>query len=257
MIVEYFRPERIEEVLELINRKNPQTYPMGGGTVLNRASLEQYAVVDLQALGLDQLSKEGNILQAGATMRLHQLEACAELEPAFRQALKRESTKNLRQIATLAGAILSANGRSTLAGVLLACDVILKMVSLVSDNETIRIGELYARHARLLDGKLVTAIDIPLNVRIGFNAVARTPLDTPLVYAVVALWPSGRARAVLGGYGSAPLLVFDGPEMGGIGIAAEDAYSQAEDKWASAEYRREMAGVLTLRCLEQVTGGEL
>jgi CO/xanthine dehydrogenase FAD-binding subunit len=47
----------------------------------------------------------------------------------------------------------------------------------------------------------------------------------------------------------------DGPEAQGIEVAAKDAYSQAVDEWASSEYRMDMAGVLALRCMEQINSG--
>jgi CO/xanthine dehydrogenase FAD-binding subunit len=43
----------------------------------------------------------------------------------------------------------------------------------------------------------------------------------------------------------------DGSDSEGIEMAAKIAYSHAEDEWASAEYRQEMAGVLAARCLRR------
>jgi CO/xanthine dehydrogenase FAD-binding subunit len=42
----------------------------------------------------------------------------------------------------------------------------------------------------------------------------------------------------------------DGPEAEGAQAAAQNAYSHAVDDWASAEYRQEVVGVLTRRCIE-------
>jgi hypothetical protein len=55
----------------------------------------------------------------------------------------------------------------------------------------------------------------------------------------------------LGGYGAAPLLAFDGSEADGAEVAAQSAYSQAGDEWASAEYRMEIAGILARRCIRE------
>jgi len=44
----------------------------------------------------------------------------------------------------------------------------------------------------------------------------------------------------------------DGPEEGGVDAASRDAYYDAEDQWASALYRREVASKLALRCLERI-----
>src|SRR5690606_22039911 len=97
---------------------------------------------------------------------------------------------------------------------------------------------------------------LPLNVHLAYEYVARTPADRPVVCASVARWPSGRTRVALGGYGAAPVLVLDGPEPGGAEAAAADAYSDAEDEWASAAYRSEIASVLVRRCLEELSGEE-
>ena len=70
--------------------------------------------------------------------------------------------------------------------------------------------------------------------------------------AAVAVWPSGRTRLALGGYGDAPILAFDGTEMEGISIAAEDAYSDTEDEWASSDFRKDIAKVLASRCVENI-----
>jgi CO/xanthine dehydrogenase FAD-binding subunit len=48
MIVEYHRPESIDAALSLLNRNDPITVPLGGGTVLSRRITSDCAVVDLQ-----------------------------------------------------------------------------------------------------------------------------------------------------------------------------------------------------------------
>ena len=83
MILEYHRPETLDEALALLRRKEPLTFPMGGGTVLNQPSDNNYAVVDLQALGLNKIEPRGNALIAGATLTLQALLEQVELEPAL------------------------------------------------------------------------------------------------------------------------------------------------------------------------------
>jgi CO/xanthine dehydrogenase FAD-binding subunit len=45
----------------------------------------------------------------------------------------------------------------------------------------------------------------------------------------------------------------DGNEASGIEDATRNAAHDAADEWASAEYRSEVAAVLAMRCLKQVT----
>ena len=100
-----------------------------------------------------------------------------------------------------------------------------------------------------LTNRLITKITIPLNVQLAYEYVARTPADLPIVCAAVAVWPSGRTRVVLGGFGEVPILAMDGPGGGGAEITAGDAYSHADDQWATSAYRQNMAIVLVRRCL--------
>jgi CO/xanthine dehydrogenase FAD-binding subunit len=97
--------------------------------------------------------------------------------------------------------------------------------------------------------QLVTRINIPKNVKIEYEYVARTPADLPIVCVAVSQWPSGRTRVAMGGYGDIPILAIDGPESDGAVSAAQNAYREARDQWASGEYRSDVAGILVARCM--------
>jgi len=60
MIREYYRPKTMETALTLLTRQDRPPVPMGGGTVLNQPGNPVEFVVDLQALGLDQLEATGS-----------------------------------------------------------------------------------------------------------------------------------------------------------------------------------------------------
>ncbi len=102
-------------------------------------------------------------------------------------------------------------------------------------------------------GSLIVSVRISTSPGLAFETIGRTPEDRPLVCLAAALWPSGRTRVALGGFGAAPILALDGPEPGGVEAACRDAYSQTGDAWASAEYRAEMAAILASRALAQLT----
>ena len=70
--------------------------------------------------------------------------------------------------------------------------------------------------------------------------------------AAVARWSSGRTRIVLGGWGKAPMMVVDGKDENNVMPAIENATFNAEDEWASAEYRTDVARTLVKRCLSGV-----
>jgi CO/xanthine dehydrogenase FAD-binding subunit len=251
MIVEYNRPKTLDEALELLARTKPTTVPMGGGSALNRFSLDPFAVVDLQELPLNSLQRQGNQFEIGATATLQALLKSPDLPLALYKAIELEATYNLRQVATLAGTLAAAGGRSPLVTALLAMDASLVTAAKQGLN-TISLGDFLPVRGEYLSGRLITLIRLPGIVRLAFDYVARSPADQPIVCVAVVQWPGKRTRVALGGYGLAPVLALDGPEPGGVSDAAQNAYSQAGDVWASAEYRTEVAGVLARRCLAEL-----
>ena len=276
MIIEYHRPQTIEEALALIGRSSPKTLPLGGGTFLSRAATllgpgpttESVEVVDLQALGLNSLKRNGNNLEIGATVTLQGLLEDANCPATLKSALKLEAPLNIRNAATVAGTIVTCDGRSTFATALLALDAKLTIDRRPkTDNgpssTVYGLGEFLPLRTQYLTGKLITKIEIPLNIKLAFEFVSRTPADKPIVCAALAQWNSGRTRLTLGGYGKSPLLAMDGPhpflspsgrgtEGEGIEAAARNAFHEAKDDWASAEYRQDAAATLAKRCIRDL-----
>ena len=249
MISSYYRPEKISDALDLLSDDQVKTIPMGGGTALDHYSSEPIAVVDLQKLGLNNLRSRGSVLEIGATVTLQNLFDHDSLQDALGRAIRQETSYNLRQVGTVAGTLVSSDGRSPFATAMLALDPTL---ILEPGEERISLGDLLALREGSLAGKLITQIELPLNVCLATRSVARTPADLPIVFAAVGLWPSGRTRISLGGYGEAPLLAMDGPGSEGMQAAARDAYSDSGDQWASADYRQDMAVLLVKRCAAEL-----
>ncbi len=248
MITQYYRPQTLEEALQLLARAD--TRPLGGGTVLTQYSGESFSVVDLQALGLDKLRKIGNNLEIGAIATLQTLLESSYVVKALKAAIMLETPLNLRTMGTVAGTLVTCDGRSPFGTLMLALDA---KVTFASGNEKITLGNylpLRLGAGGAQPGKLIIKVEIPLNVKVAFETVARTPADKPIVCAALAQWPSGRTRLALGGWGPAPTLALDGNESGGLQEAARNACSEAADEWASAEYRSEVAFVLAKRCLD-------
>ena len=265
MIIEYHRPKQMLEALELLARRQPLTVPMGGGTVLNRPSSVDFAVVDLQDLGLDQIEVSGSSLHLGAMITLQRFGELTEIPSALHRAIHQEATFNLRQVATLGGLLMAAGGRSPLLTALLALDIALEVRWVNPETgikpgdklDKLELGNMLPVRQQLAALFLITGIILPLKLRLACESVARSPMDQPIVCAALARWPSGRTRLALGGTGATPILAMDGPESEGVQTAAQSAYAQAGDEWASAEYRREIAGVLAQRCLASLDQGAL
>ena len=255
MIIEYQRPETVSEALKLLGREQPVSFALGGGTYLNRNLDGQYAVVDLQNLGLGDIKITGNLAQVGATSKLQELLDFEGLPEDLYTSIRLEATYNLRQMASTAGSLVTANGRSPLATVLLAMDASVEIQELDIAPKQVKLGDWLPVRAQATRGKLITKVIFPINLKLAFEYVARSPADQPIVCAATVQWNSGRTRLTLGGWGETPVLAMDGPEPGGIEVAAYSAYSHAEDDWASAEYRQEIAGVLAMRCLKRINPG--
>lgn len=263
MITAYHRPTTLDEALTLLTQ--PNVIPLGGGTLLSKPHTAAVEVVDLQSLSLDTIKKQGNQLEIGATVTLQQLLESEHCPGALKTALRLEAPLNLRNAATVAGTLVSCDGRSTFAAVALALDARLEIKSInqfelmgmeidarppQQDIEALSLGEFLPLRSEQIQGKLITAITVPLHVKLSFDYVSRTPADKPIVCAALAQWNSGRTRLVLGGYGKGPLLAMDGTESEGVETAARNAFHEASDEWGSAEYRMDVAATLAKRCLE-------
>ena len=243
MITTYHRPKTLDEALTLLTQ--PNRIPLGGGTLLSRSTSDSVEVVDLQALSLDSVTRSGNNLEIGATVTLQQLLESVHCPEALKAALKLEAPLNIRNTATVAGTLVACDGRSTYATALLALDAKLDIRPPAGESQVSTIGEFLPLRPR----GLITSIILPLNARLAFEYVARTPADNPIVCAALAQWNSGRTRLALGGYGKTPLLAMDGTEAEGAETAARNAFHEAGDEYASADYRMDTAATLARRCL--------
>jgi len=265
MITAYHRPKTLDEALALLSQ--PNRTPLGGGTLLSHSKADSIEAVDLQSLSLDFVKKQGNALEIGATVTLQQLLESEHCPEAWKSALKLEAPLNIRNSATVAGTLVACDGRSTFAGLMLALDAKLEVKSINKfelmemeiesrpprqDIVSLGIGEFLPLRLDQIHGKLITSMSVPINVRFAFDYVSRTPADKPIVCAALAQWNSGRTRLVLGGYGKSPILAMDGTEAEGVETAARNAFHEATDEWASAEYRMDVAATLAKRCLERM-----
>lgn len=253
MIVEYHRPQDEQEALKLLARSDPKTIVLGGGLYINQKDLGDVAVVDLQALDFKTIKSGGKRLDIGAEVTLQDLLESGDIPSALEKSIRHQDAYNRRQVATVAGTLLAADGRSPFTTALLALDPILEIRRAGQDPQESHLGDVLPVREEELSGAMVNRVSVPVNAQLSYEYVARSPADFPLVSAAVAVWPSGRTRVILGGFGEHPRMVLDGPGAEGAVDAAEDAYSEAGDEWASAEYRSNTAGTLVKRCLDELS----
>jgi len=253
MITHYYRPKTMDEALKILLK--PNTCPLGGGTTLNRSVTGSLHVIDLQSLGLDRIQKSGDRLVMGATVKIQSLLESAYTPEALKASIKLEAPLNLRNMMTIAGTLVTCNGGSPLAVNLLALDAILTIVGHNAEGRKIshfNIGNFLPLRTELLQKKMITRIEIPSNIALAFDSVARTPADKPIVSVSIAHWQNGRTRLVVGGWGKNPSLVMDGTGMDGWESAIMNACHESGDHSASSEYRCRTSLVLAQRCWEKI-----
>jgi CO/xanthine dehydrogenase FAD-binding subunit len=251
MITDYHRPKTMEEALTLLSEPNAR--PLGGGTTLTQLTHETFQVVDLQSLGLNKIIKSANVLSIGATVTLQELLESPNTPSVIKTSIKMEGPLNQRNRRTVAGALITSNGRSPFATMMMAMDA---RLSLNGGQTSVHLlGDFLISQSEILKNKLVTNLEIPIQVNIAFETVGRSPADKPILCAALAQWKSGRTRLALGGWGKIPSLAFDGTEASGIDKAARIAAQGSEDEWGSAEYRTDIVGVLVERCLGNLSKG--
>jgi carbon-monoxide dehydrogenase medium subunit len=112
---------------------------------------------------------------------------------------------------------------------------------------------------------MIIALRLPPVDLVLYEQVARAPVDLPLICAAVSRRDLGRKQVAwsiaLGGYGRYPLRLKEAEAALGSGAAPEQAaeaaraaFVNAEDKWASAEYRSAVAAILVRRLVAEAMG---
>ena len=255
--LEYHRPKTLAEALELLDRG----VPLAGGTELTPRRDEIPAVIDLQELGLDSIDLRDGTIVIGAAVKLQTMVENEEILPsALRKACRSEASLNLRNMATLGGTIMSADGRSPVATVLLAMDA---QAMLEPGGKAISLEELLDQRGRDDFHGLITEIMLKKPETLRYEQVSRAPADRPLVCVAMArLMREGAEkgyRVVLGGAGSSPIRIreaetslSEGEDIDTANDAVYRIYSSRDDVWASGEYRAHTAGVLVRRLAMEI-----
>ncbi|MEJ2748624.1 MAG: FAD binding domain-containing protein [Anaerolineae bacterium] len=244
----YYRPENLDDALRLLAQ--PDTLPLAGGTKLLAGDVDS-AVVDLQAVGLNQIDWADGVLHVGATATLAELAAAlAEQKdgPAdlLQQAIHHAGPNTYRNAATLGGTIASRLPDSELLAALLVLDAAIHF----ANGQEMSLVDYLAAAER--PSTLITTITIPWAAGQGRSErVARTPADYPIVS--VTLWQpvGGSARLAATGLGERPFRLTEAEaklnDIEAAAAAAKAANQHPGDFRGDAAYRAEMAAVLMRR----------
>jgi aerobic carbon-monoxide dehydrogenase medium subunit len=234
LVAAYFRPPSLDEALSLLTE--PNRVPLAGGTVVNGdRDHRRVEVVDLQALGLDGISEDGERVRIGATTTLATL-AESELLPAtFRRIARAEAPSTIRTLATVGGTVAQGDAESVLTAALLICDAHVELAG----ADAVSLAGLLS--SGVPTGSIITAITIDPSGTIADAATGRTPADVPIVAAVARSSATGVTIALTGMAATPVVVDADNPTAG---------LTPPGDFRGSTTYRLELARVLTNRVIE-------
>ncbi len=241
----YHRPSSLGDALALLTRPDIATAPIAGGTVLNGLpETMPEEVVDLQALGLDEITRDGAMLRLGATARLQDVVDHEWTPPVLRDLAKGEAPNTLRNAATVGGTVAAADPESRFLAGLLAFGATATIVS-TDGEQTVAVADVLG-DGRVLAGSLIVAVSIDVDVTAAASAgTARTPADTPIVLV------AGCARG--GVITLAATGVAETPKV--IDLSDVDALDPPGDFRGTAAYRRHLAGTLGARVVADLQEG--
>lgn len=272
-LVRYHRPSQVSEALRLLARESPRTVPLAGGTwLVARRDPTIEAVVDLTRLNLAFIKLQGDWLHLGAMTRLQSLiahpEVCALANGLLAEAVRRSAPPPTRNVATLGGTLVIGRPTSEVALALLALDA--QVVIRAPTRRMVSLDAFLAhRTEHLPPSGLIVEVFVPLsppNLGAVTMEISCAPRDRPIVNAAVLVSRQGEVcrvvRLALGGVAPHPLRLPavealltgstpDDERLVAIAQAVSGTVTPATDTRASAEYRRETAGILAVRALRE------
>ncbi len=241
VIKEYHRPERIEDALRLLAREDQQTRLLAGGTNLGSSDFMSVdAVVDLQALGLSQVSINSDQIILGAMVRIKEIVQTAGMPPLLRKMARRDGPNTLRNAGTIGGAIVKADWESELYAALLVHGASVTIQTVDGQQQVL----LQNFSRELVQRGLVISVSLEPGGATANARVARTPTDNPIVAVVGRQIEAGDVQLAFCGISEQPILA-DLEELAGV--------TPPSDFRGSSTYRREMAITLGKRVLDQLT----
>jgi carbon-monoxide dehydrogenase medium subunit len=271
----YARPETIEETVKILGENLSKALVIAGGTdILVTKPADTEILVDISRLPLSYIEK-GEFLRIGATTDFYTIIGSEHLQRGphkiIMDAAKEIGHINLRHLATIGGNLCNAVPSADAAIPLIALDAEV-VISGVDGERKVRLEDFFTsvRETVLERNEILKEIIVPFQPsRTGasFQKIGRTNVDIAIINVSVrlTLGEDGdclEARIVLGAVAPTPIRARKAEEML-IGRkpseeifveAAEAAASESRpinDVRGSAEYRREMCGVLVRRALEE------
>ena len=242
----YYRPESVSEALEILGRERGRAALLAGGTdLIARLGEGESAVVDLQAVGLDEIEIQGDRVKIGAMTRLQALGANPNVPELLQTASLEEGPNTLRNAGTVGGVVVGADPESELLAAMLVCDGEVT-IETQAEKKTMALPDFLADIPGALAGGLLTQVSVASGGQTAAERLARTPKDRAIVAVLGRKDPQGSVALAVCGVAETPVLV---------SAAQLGALTPPADFRGSADYRRRMAEVLGQRVLDALGAG--
>jgi len=278
----YHRPKRIEEAIQLLAEPDAGRTVIAGGTDLlvnPRYMVGVREVIDVRDLGLADIAEGGqpSMIVIGASATMRQVARSSLVQALADGILARGAavcgSPNIRNMATLGGNTASALPSADTPPSLLALDAQVELAG-PAGRRILLLAEFFTGPAQTVrqPGEIIIAFHLPGSApgtRGGFYKIGRTAEDISMVNAAVTITiragAINHARIALGAVAPTPLRARAAEALLEGQPPTEDVLQQAaaraaeetrpiSDQRASADYRRRMSAVATLRALRQAAG---
>lgn len=259
----YARASDLEHALELL--AEPDAKAIAGGQslipVMKLRIARPALVVDISRLELRGIEERDGAVHIGPLTTWNELIGAEALTrpglEAIVECARGIGDLQVRNLGTIGGSVVHADPASDMPAVLLALGATLQLRSPAGERE-VALGDLLVGPfmTALAPQELVTDIVVPVPARgsgSAYACVEHPASGFALAGAAALAGPDGERVAVTG-VGATPFVLPAGHPR--AAIAATEIFG---DRFASAEYRRELAVVLAERALatarERATGG--
>jgi carbon-monoxide dehydrogenase medium subunit len=272
-ISDYRHPTRVGDALRLLARPYRRSVPLAGGTwLVARHDPAVEAVIDLSALDLAFVEQRGRRLRVGAMTTLQTLATHPSIRALANglvaDAANRHAPRAIRNVATLGGTLVASGNTSEIVLALLALDA--QVVIRAPARRVVSLDAFLAHRAEYLPatGLILEVVvpSVPTHAATVLAEVNHTPRDRAIVNAAALIARKGNvcrtARLALGGIAPEPTRLpsieaaligqeLDQDALARVAHEVSAAIDPPADTRASADYRREMAGVIAVRALRE------
>lgn len=243
----YLRPENLAEAIQAFDEAQGRAIPLCGG-VFDRSSLRGAdLLIDLQNIQPSEAGNENQVI-LGPCDCLIDLQRKLRLSDDFERASVAEAGLNVRNTLSLYNFLNVADGRSPLLVALSAMKVSLR---LQPGGQMLPL-EVYLAQRDLDKPGFWSDMVIEMPDGFSFEAVARTPLDKPIVAVAIARQKDNKLRVAVGGTVALPQFTeFQLDSDHGKNFVSA-VLANADDVWASGLYRQDVGNVLFGRVLNGI-----